>query len=427
MILEKEMKAITGEKSQYLVHDFNDNTIRFVLNYPGEVDRDVLKKAVEAVVYSVDVLHGRFLVEKGKAIWRIYRDVEEEEYFRFIRVEKDAEQAGYEQAILPIKPEGPVKLRCALIWDGRVSSVAVCISHMVADGGDGKYLLGKLIEAYNRILETGSAQGLNVKNGSRAPEQLYAHLNKKGQRKLWKNPMPGTMNEFPFADAEPGTPRVLRRGVARDVMGKAREKAKRGGMTANDLVLAACYQAFAAVPGVDEKRPIGVMAMMDLRKHCPGGDSEGLTNMAGSLKTVKPEGVTGSFEETLAEIARQTREDKEDPMSGLEGVPMLHTAMRTAPMGLLLKVAPAVYGNMSIGVTNLGNLKGEDWRLGSLVPVSGMLGGPLKKKPGVQVSVLSVDGECALSIVGEYTDDDVVRLEKMLEDMVEIIRGYGEN
>ena len=114
-------------------------------------------------------------------------------------------------------------------------------------------------------------------------------------------------------------------------------------------------------------------------------------------------------------------------MSGLEGVPMLHTAMRTAPMGLLLKVAPAVYGNMSIGVTNLGNLKGEDWRLGSLVPVSGMLGGPLKKKPGVQVSVLSVDGECALSIVGEYTDDDVVRLEKMLEDMVEIIRGYGEN
>lgn len=426
MILEKKMKAITGEKSQYLVHEFNDNTIRFVLNYPGKADEETLRQAVEAVLYSVDVLHGAFLMEKGKAVWRIYRDVAREEYFRVLQVPQDAEQAGYEQALIPVKPEEPVKLRCTLVWDGKVSSLVVTISHMVADGGDGKYLLGKLLEAYNRIAETGSAEGLAVKNGSRAPEKLYAHLSRKERLALWHNPMPGTKNEFPFTDPEPGTPRVIRRIIDREAMGKAREKAKKDGMTANDLVLAAAYQAFAAVPGIDRTKPIGIMAMMDLRKHCPGGDSEGLSNMAGSLKTVMNGGVTGSFEDTLAEIARQTQEDKLDPMSGLEGIPMLHFAVGKSPMGLLLKVAPAVYGSMAVGVTNLGNVSGESCRLGELKPVSGMLGGPLKKKPGVQVSVLSVDGECALSIVGEYTDKDVPMLERMLEDMVRTIREYGE-
>lgn len=427
MILEKQMRALTGEKSQYLVHDFNDNTIRFVLNYAGMVDADVLCRAMRAVVYSVDVLHGSFVVEKGKAFWRVYQDVGETEYFRLIQVEKDAEQAGYEQALIPVKPEEPVKVRCTLVRDEKTSCVVVTISHMVADGGDGKYLLGKIIEAYNLICETGSTEGLEVKNGSRAPEQLYAHLSRKERMALWHNPMPGTKNEFPFTDPEPGTPRVIRRVIDRETMGKAREKAKQGGMTANDLILAACYQAFAAVPGVDETSPIGVMAMMDLRKHCPGGDSEGLSNMAGSLKTVMEQGVTGSFEQTLAQIARQTREDKEDPMSGLEGVPMLHFAVGKSPMELLLKVAPAVYGNMSIGVTNLGNLSGKACRLGEAIPVSGMLGGPLKKKPGVQVSVLSLDGECTLAIVGAYADNDVPMLEQMLSDMVRTIRTYAES
>ena len=33
--------AGTGERVQYLVHDFNDNTIRFVLHYSGILDADI--------------------------------------------------------------------------------------------------------------------------------------------------------------------------------------------------------------------------------------------------------------------------------------------------------------------------------------------------------------------------------------------------
>ena len=427
MIIQKEIPALTGEKFQYLVHDFNDTTIRFVLNYEGHVDPCLLEQAVRAVVFSVDVLHGSFAVEKGHALWRIYDDIPQQAYFRHIPVEHNARESGYAQALHSVTAEEPVKLRCTLVQDSFVSSLVLCVSHLVADGGDGKYLLEKITEAYNLLAQTGTTDALEVKNGNRSPELLYAGLSKKEQLNLWHNPMPGTKNEFPFPDAAPGTPRMIRRVIPRELMTAAREKARLSGLTANDLILAACYQAFAAVPEVDETKPIGVTAMMDLRKHCPGGDSEGLTNMAGSLKTVMPEGVTGSFGETLAEIGRQTRAVKADPLSGLEGVPMLHFLSRRGPMGLMLKGASVIYGNMSVGVTNLGNLQSGTLALNGLAPADGMMGGPLKKKPGVQVSVISIDGECTLSIVGEYTDQDTAALERFLDAILTEIRDYASN
>lgn len=425
MILRKEMDGITGEKAQYLVRPFNDNTIRFVLNYPGQVDAQVLKGAVEAVVYGVDVLHGSFHVEKGRCLWRIYEEIEESAWFRQVLTKEDAWQMGYELALEPVKPEDPVKLRCTLVQDGTKSGVVICISHLCADGGDGKYLLGKIVEGYNRILREGSAEKLTIKNGSRDPAQVYAHLSRKERRGLWRNPMPGTKNEYPFADQQPGRARILRTVIDRDTMSAAREKGRQIGATANDLILAACYQAYAAVPGVDAAAPISVAAMMDLRKHCPGGDSEGLTNLAGALKTLMKNGVTGAYEDTLGKIVEQTAQAKTIPLSGLEGLPMMHWAVKKIPMRTLVRLAPVIYGNMSIGMTNLGNLSCKTLALGEQIPVGGMLGGPVKKKPGVQVSVISFDGECELSVLGEYTDEDVTGIQRMLDQIGNEIKGYA--
>lgn len=64
--------------------------------------------------------------------------------------------------------------------------------------------------------------------------------------------------------------------------------------------------------------------MMDLRKHCEGGDSQGLCNLTGGLTTALPEGLGDTFEATLLDIASQTRRMKEDPFAGLYGMPLLH-------------------------------------------------------------------------------------------------------
>ena len=52
-----------------------------------------------------------------------------------------------------------------------------------------------------------------------------------------------------------------------------------------------------------------------------------------------------------------------------------------------------------------------DCALGGLIPNGCLFGGPLKKKPGMQVSVMSFDGECVLAVVGVYTKEDAALLQ----------------
>lgn len=78
--------------------------------------------------------------------------------------------------------------------------------------------------------------------------------------------------------------------------------------------------------------------------------------MSGTLPATLNEGVQGSFETTLKQVAEQTRAAKNNPLAGLEGMPLIHYATRTTPLWLILKVSEKVYGSFSIGLTNPGKL-----------------------------------------------------------------------
>lgn len=421
----KILLAGAGEKTQYMVHDFNDNTIRFVLHYPGIVDADILCAATLALVSSVDILHSSFFTDQIGAYWHVNREYDESSYFQYIETEGDPAATAYSLSLLPIAPEHHTQLRCCLVQSPKASSIALTISHLCVDGGDGKYLLGKLSEAYCLIKNTGTAEGLSVKNGKRSAEQVYENVNPKEFLSLLKNPISEVKSAFPYPTEEPGRIRMVRTIIPAPVMAAARKRAKSANATVNDLLLSACYHAYAQLPGIDASAPMSVMAMMDLRRHCTNGESEGLCNMSGSLPTTLSDGISGHFSDTLAQIATQTSAAKENPLAGLEGLPLVHSASRTLPMGLLLQVAGKVYGSMSIGLTNLGNIACDSVMLGDLKPTGGIFGGPLKKKPAMQISAISFDGECSLGIAGKYTEKDADSLQSMLQCMADEITRYA--
>lgn len=425
MALPKIMLAGGGERAQYLVHEYNDNTIRFVLNYPGLVDADILRAAAKAVVESVDVLHGTFFSDGTMAYWHINENLEESRYFHLVETAGNPAVTANSLSLLPIYPGDKAQMHVTLVQSQSSSSVVVRISHLCVDGGDGKYLLNKLAEAYNRILETGTAEGLAVKNGSRKPEQVYEKLGLKDMPALLNNPLSSVKTEYPYPSQEPGMLRYVQALIPNETMSAARKKAKAIGATANDLLITACYHAYASLPGVTPSAAMSVSSMMDLRRHCRDGDSEGLCNMSGALPTTLPNGIGETFAGTLSEIARQTNAVKENPLAGLEGLPIMHTAARTLPIWILLKAISKVYGSLCLGLTNLGNLSCQAHALGALTPDGGMFGGPLKKKPGMQISVISFDGTCVLSIVGQYTRDDALMLQGTLDAMVKEIAAYA--
>ena len=113
------------------------------------------------------------------------------------------------------------------------------------------------------------------------------------------------------------------------------------------------------------------------------------------------------------------------PYAGLEGMPIMHSLTRTMPIWLLQMAIGKIYGKLSLGLTNLGNLPCAAYALGDLVPSGGLFGGPLKKKPGMQISVMSFDSECTLAVVGVYTREDAALLQETLDTIEREIAAYA--
>ena len=88
-----------------------------------------------------------------------------------------------------------------------------------------------------------------------------------------------------------------------------------------------------------------------------------------------------------------------------------------------MKIAKGVYGSMSLGLTNLGRADGLS--MDGLSPDSGWFGGPMKKKPGMQVSAISLNGSCGLSIAGEYTPEDAAALQQYLSAVRQEIESFA--
>ncbi len=424
--MPKIMLAGAGEKVQYLVHDFNDNTIRFILHYPSLIKADILSTAAKALVSSLNILHSSFVAGKISAHWHINQEYEENDYFTLIQTKEDPMAAATNAALHPIDPSGKVQLHCTLVQNKTESVLVFTVSHLCVDGSDGKYLLGKLAEAYNLIVNNGNADELSIKHGSRMAEQIYKELSPKEYFSLMKNPISPIKSVFPFPTKEPGTPHMVKAIIPAGIMDSARRRGKASGSTVNDILLTACYHGFASLDKIDASSPMSIMSMMDLRQHCKNGESEGLCNMSGSLPTVLENGICNCFSETLALITKQTQAAKTNPLAGMEGMPLLHSVTHTFPMGLLLQVVEKVYGSMAMGFTNLGIIACDTLNLGSFTPDSGFVGGPLKKKAAMQISTATFNGIAALAVVGEFTDEDGKLLQIMLDNMVQIVTDYAE-
>lgn len=423
--LLKVFPAGTGEKVQYLAHDFNDNTVRFALRYPGRLRPEILKEAAAVLVSSITVLHSSFIAGNITACWHVNKEYEESDYFTLVDTGEDPLTACHKPLLSPVSPTGKVQLHCTLVRGEEECAVVLTISHLCVDGGDGKYLLYKLAEAYELIARTGSAQGLELKNGSRATEKMYEELTPKEYLSLIKPSFSDVKTGFPFTKEEGGSLQVAVRSIPARVMGEAHKRAKEMNATVNDLLLTAGYRAYAGLPGADAKGAISMMSMMDLRRHCKNGESEGLCNMSGFLPTVLQEGIQGDFTQTLSLVAEQTRKAKENPLAGMEGMPLIHSAVWTTPMRLLLEVSERLYGSLSIGMTNLGNLPCAPLTMDGLCPVDGLFVGPVKKKPAMQVSAASFDGRAVLCSASECTDEDLAMLQAMLDRMAQEVEGFA--
>lgn len=422
---KKHISAGAGERMQYIAHKYNDTTIRFILYYPGLLNAEILSKATKAVIDSVDVLHASFIPRNRTSHWKINSTYNEENYFAITECEGNPVKPAQGFSLRGIDYKDKCQMQVTLVQSTESCAVVVRISHLVVDGSDGKYLLNKLAESYRLIEKNGTAEGLELKNGSRSATNAYNDLGVKELASLAKNPFAEVKTEYPFADAKAHGPlRMLHCTIPAEVLGEARRKAKAVDATVNDLLLTACYRAYARTIG--KEGTMSISGMMDLRSHCKDGISSGLSNLSGGLGTSLNMSLTNSFQDDLVKISVQTKEAKNNPLAGLYGMPYLHAATKTFPMWLLLQAADMVYSSLSLSMTNLGNIALEPLTMNGIKPTNGIFGGPLKKKPSVQVGIASFDGTAELTILGDFVTEDIEGLQKFLNGIRTEVEVYLE-
>ena len=423
----KYVSAGAGERMQYIAHKYNDTTIRFILHYAGVLDANILCNAVKAVVDSVDVLHASFIARNRASHWKVHANYHVSDYFALVECDGNPMKPAQSIALAGIRDKDKCQLHVTLVRGNQSSAVVVRISHLVVDGSDGQYLLGKLAESYRMLEQEGTASALQVKNGSRSAMNAYSELQVKELVSLAKAPFSGVKTMYPFQNPkEHGTLRMLRCSIPADVLAEARKKAKTEaeGATANDLLLTACYRAYAKNTG--KEGLMSISSMMDLRNHCKDGVSDGLSNMSGGLGTELEIVPGNSFADDLKNIVEQTKRAKGNTLAGLDGIPLLHMATKTFPMWLLLQAADMVYSSMSLSMTNLGNIPCEPLAMGNRKPIEGIFGGPLKLKPSVQVGVASFDGTAELTMLGDFASEDVESLQSFLDGIRSEVELYIE-
>lgn len=377
------------------------------------------------VIGDVDVLHSSFVANSQTCHWRVNPNYQVCDYFSILECDGDPVKAACGLSVQPVGHKDRCQLQVTLVNGSKSCAVLIRISHLVVDGSDGKYLLNKLAEGY-RIMEEGrDIKELAVKDGSRSAMNAYKELGLQEMKSLIKMPFSGVKTVYPFADAkEHGALRLLRVTIPAETLGQARLKAKTVRASVNDLLLTACYRSYAKTNHLDGA--MSVSGMVDLRQHCKGGVSEGLSNLSGGLSTTLEYVPGSSFTDNLTEIARQTAQAKHNPFVGLDGIPMIHTATKTAPMWLLLKAADIIYSTLSLSLTNLGNIPCEPLTMGGMKPCGGVFGGPLKRKPSVQVGAASFDGTAELTILGDFTTGDTENLIMFLNGMKTELENYLE-
>ncbi len=425
--------ASSGDKLQYMSHSMNDSSTRFVVCYPGPIDVSLLRQAMRHLVDRIFVLHASF-VPANPPYWQENGGYTTQDTVQLFSLAPGADVLARAQsaALRPVHFDDNFQLYCAVVDNGTQSALALVVSHLVADGGDAKYVLLKLVELYNCLLGGGDPSTVPIKDGDRELTQAFDHVDPSVLEHWVSDPPERSWvrahSSFSFPQPEEvGIPRILRRTLPAELLAQARQKAKPLGATVNDLLLSAYYRAIVRQQGLSQQTPVAVLSMLDLRQYMKNRQSQGICNLSNTLTTKLPHGVGPDFRTTLKTVTAQTRAAKSDGMAGFHNMKWSRLAVKrvfSLPFPLLTSAGKFVTRRMPIGMTNLGNVPGEALVLGDMPPVDAFFAGQVKQKPGIQMAVMSLDNVASLTITNRCGDQDAAVLELLLQYVEEELEGF---
>ena len=412
-------KAEMWDKMQYLFRNYYDRMVHTAVKVKGKIDFEILAKALNVLVEKIDILRCSFAPNALRPHWQLNKDYDAKEFLTLRKVE-DIDKAIDEVLCEYIDVEDKYQLRVNLLESEEESAITLIVNHMCSDGGDCKYILGKIAELYNDISAGNDGSRVQLKQGRRDAMQLYDRLppeKLKQAKKLYKNISQSKINvKFPFAapsSKDVDMVRLYRTHWEKDFVEQFNVARKRVNATVNDVLLAAFFRKlYAYLDG--SVAELNIVSMMDLRRYC-GGETLGVTNMTGFAPcdiTMENE----PFLSTLEKVKIKMEQNKADEFMGMYSLPLLRLAFLIFPHFISEFAIKLGYQNPLIGMSNIGIIDKAKCSFIGTEPVDAFMTGASKYKPYMQLTATTFEGTMTFCIAEKCNERDGYILSQFLQD-----------
>lgn len=425
--MKKRLTAEMWDKMQFLFRNYYDRTMHSVFYYDSKIDDELLAKIYMGILDKTPVLRSTFHNHPIKPYWTINEDYNVADFFEVVSPENATEYIEKFVAT-SVDYKAKVQMKVRIVREENKDTLVVLINHMCFDGGDFKYFNTKVAEYYNKYLETGELV-IDIKQGTRSAEQVYDDMTEEQKahaKSLYKN-ISTTKNKvvFPFAPTtKDDRPRIIREKLSKELFTAMRVKGKENGATINDILLGSYFHSLYKICEVDESATITVPSMIDLRRYINGGQTKGLTNCTGFMPCTLTNGAGATIDDTIAKVQEALAPSKKDPYLGLYSLPLLKLAYTILPQCISEIAIKIGYTNPYIGMSNIGIIKAEDFKLGEANIYDAWYSGALKYKPYMQLALTTFNSEITFSIAIRGNDEDERIFRAFLNDIVNNIRDY---
>ena len=424
---KKKLQAELWDKMHYLFRDFNDRMVHVALHYDFEIDLDVLKTVLICFFEKAPVFHSSFEDNKISASWEI-KDYKMEDVIT-VAYPDDMEAAIDEFLTQYIPPESDLQMKVAVFYKDGKSVLCIVENHMCMDGGDFKYFLKALCEAY-----TGYAQEkispVALRTGTRSYTSVYEDYSKTEQRmarNLYKNVSSKDDHKFPLTrDSIRDVSFIAKRKLSAEMFDKIKASGKKHGATINDMVLTSYFYSLYKLAGYHKKESVTISCAIDLRRHIKDNSDEGLTNHTAFMQCNIPELGDNIFE-TLKYVVQSSEKFKKDKFMGLYGLPLLNFGYSILPHAASEAIIKIGYSNPLLAMSNIGILDHKALSLCGNEPTDGFMTGAVKYKPFVLLSVTTMRKEMTISMCVRGNEEDRQTVETFFdmleENLNELVKG----
>ncbi|HMQ30595.1 MAG TPA: hypothetical protein PKD53_07685 [Chloroflexaceae bacterium] len=420
----QRLPATALDQLAFLFRSLSDGQIRCVLRFDGRLDAARLERAMRLSLDAEPVLGCRFVQRRGRCVWERHPDLDRLRLCQVVASGEPLDAALEEFLVAPLEPAtGPVVAACLL--RGEADTLAIKLHHFAADGiGLLQYLM--TLAAIYRELGANPDYRPRPNLAGRGQGQVLRRVGLLGIVAALRHTRPPA-RQAPWGPIAAGGERSGRRFALRR-LGPERVRALRAwgrahGVSVNDLLLAALYEALAATVGAPLGRPLTIGVPIDLRRYLPAGQALPVCNLSNSADVAVVRAAGSGFAATLRQVHAGMRAIKTTGrglnlavLAELLALPALAPA-RAALEGMLGRLAPTA--GVSPFFSNVGVIDERLVNFGERAVIAAYGLGPVSFAPGLLVTASTFRETLTLAVGFCDTATDPRLVERILDRLVD--------